>query len=198
MPVLQNSDSGGLGVMAERTIFRIRQFTGIVILCLIASLFLGCASGKIVKRMEVTGYCGCGECCGWERGSWKYLKLNFWNKYIRSGKNAGRPYSGLTASGTKPHEPKPGLLSVDSLENPWMIPPRLIFPWLWFPRDGTIAADTRYYRFGTRMYVPGYGYGVIEDQGGAIKGPARLDVFYNSHTDARIWGRQKVDVEIYR
>jgi len=79
-----------------------------------------------------------------------------------------------------------------------MIPFRLVFPWLWLPGDGTIAADTRYYAFGTRMYVPGYGYGVIEDRGSAIQGPTRLDVFFKSHTDAKIWGRQKVDVKIYR
>lgn len=67
----------------------------------------GCTH-KIVKKMEVTAYCGCGECCCWERGSWKFLKLDFWNKYINKGRNNGRPYSGLTASGTSPHEPVPG------------------------------------------------------------------------------------------
>ena len=198
MPVLQNRDSGGLDVTTERALIGIKHCIIIITMCVMASLFMGCGTGKIVKRMEATGYCGCGECCGWERGSWKFLKLDFWNKYISSGKNEGRPYSGLTASGTKPHEPNPGLLSVDSLVNPWMIPFRLVFPWLWFSRDGTIAADTRYYPFGTRMYVPGYGYGVIEDRGSAIKGPTRLDLFFDSHSEARVWGRQKVDVEIYR
>jgi len=157
----------------------------------------GC-SHKIVKNMEVTAYCGCGECCCWERGSWKYLKLNFWNKYINKGKYAGRPYSGRTASGTKPREPVPGLFSVDSLKNPWMIPFRIIFPWLWLSRDGTVAADTKYYQFGTRLYIPGYGYGVIEDRGSAIKGPSRLDLYYNSHSEARQWGRQQVEVIFYQ
>ena len=32
-------------------------------------------------------------------------------------------------------------------------------------RLGTIAADTRRYPFGTIMYVPGYGYGRVEDRG---------------------------------
>ena len=44
-------------------------------------------------------------------------------------------------------------------------------------RKGTIAADTKYYPYGTVMIIPGYGKGVVEDIGGAIKGPNRLDVF---------------------
>lgn len=163
---------------------------------LVLSLLSGCAKQRI-KRMEVTAYCGCGQCCGWERGSWKYLKLDFWNRYISYGPREGQPYSGLTASGTKPNEPDPGLFSVDSLTHPWMIPVRIVFfPWMLLPEDGTIAADTRYYPFGTRMYVPGYGYGVVEDRGSAIKGPRRLDLYYDDHDDALGWGRREVMVEI--
>lgn len=148
-----------------------------------------------VRQMEITGYCGCGKCCGWERGSWKYLKLNFWNQYISAGRNKGKPYSGLTASGTKPHEPVPGLFSVNSLTHPWMIPFRIVFfPWLLFPRDGTIAADTRFYPFGTRFYIPEYGYGRVEDRGSAIKGEKRLDLYFKSHQKALDWGRKKIDV----
>jgi hypothetical protein len=158
----------------------------------------GCAANhQIVKKMEVTGYCKCGKCCSWERGSWKYLKLNFWNRYVSAGSRKGRPYSGLTASGTKPHTPHPGLFSMDSLKKPWMIPIRIIFfPWLFLPRDGTLAADTRYYPFGTRMYIPGYGYGRVEDRGGAIKGSRRLDAFFSSHRKALKWGRQRLSVKI--
>lgn len=40
------------------------------------------------------------------------------------------------------------------------LPARLLFfPWRLLPRHGTIAADTTYYPFGTRMFVPGYGWG---------------------------------------
>jgi len=157
----------------------------------------GCATTREVRVMEVTAYCGCGQCCCWERGSWKYLKLDVWNRYITKGKNKGKPYSGLTASGTKPHTPRPGLFSVDSVRHPWMIPVRIaFFPWLLLPRDGTIAADTRYYPFGTRMYIPGYGRGVIEDRGSAIKGPSRLDLYFSSHGRALNWGRKKVKVVV--
>ena len=86
---------------------------------------------------------------------------------------------------------------MDSIYRPWMIPVRTIFfPWYLLPDDGTIAADTKYYPFGTRMYVPGYGWGVVEDRGGGIKGPKRIDLYFNSHSDALKWGRRKVHVQI--
>lgn len=157
----------------------------------------GCAS-HTSRIMETTAYCGCGKCCSWERGSWTYLKLDFWNRYVSAGPDAGRPYSGLTAAGTEAVEPVPGLFSVNSLVNPWMIPVRLVFPWLWLHRDGTIAADTKFYPFGTRMYVPGYGWGVVEDRGSAIKGPDRIDLYFESHQDALNWGRRRVEVQIER
>jgi 3D (Asp-Asp-Asp) domain-containing protein len=146
--------------------------------------------------MEVTAYCGCGQCCGWERGSWKFLKLDVWNRYVSEGPRAGKAYDGKTASGTKPRESNPGLISYDSLEHPWKIPTRVVVPWNALPRKGTIAADTDYYPVGTVMRIPGYGYGVVEDRGSAIKGPDRIDVFIDSHSRALEWGRQNLPVEI--
>lgn len=167
---------------------------------LLISLILllgGCAKQPVGKVMEVTAYCGCSSCCSWERGSWTWLKLDFWNRYVSAGAQAGQPYSGLTADGTDPHEPEEGLFSMDSLYHPWMIPVRtILFPWYLVPQDGTIAADTKFYPFGTRMYIPGYGWGTVEDRGGAIKGPTRIDIFYNSHTEALQWGRKRVQVTI--
>ncbi|GMV95026.1 MAG: hypothetical protein AMXMBFR82_48040 [Candidatus Hydrogenedentota bacterium] len=61
---------------------------------------------------------------------------------------------------------------------------------------GTIAADTSLYPFGTIMYVPGYGYGRVEDRGGAIKGQ-RLDVFFKKHRHALDWGRNTVNVYVW-
>lgn len=172
-------------------------FNRIGLLLITALLFGGCARQESGRIMEVTAYCGCSTCCGWERGSWSYLKLDFWNRYVSDGPQEGILYSGLTASGTKPREPEAGLFSLDSLSRPWMIPVRtILFPWYLVPQDGTIAADTRFYPFGTRMYIPGYGWGVVEDRGSAIKGEHRLDIFYKSHEEALRWGRRKVRVRI--
>jgi len=63
-------------------------------------------------------------------------------------------------------------------------------------KPGTIAADTGRYPFGTQMYVPGYGYGTVQDRGGAIKGD-HIDVFFKSHKDALQWGRVKRDVHVW-
>jgi len=62
---------------------------------------------------------------------------------------------------------------------------------------GTLAADTRHYPMGTVIYVPGYGYGVVEDRGGDIRGKRRLDLFYNTHREAQRWGRRKVEAVVF-
>ena len=64
-------------------------------------------------------------------------------------------------------------------------------------RPGTVAADTRVLPFGTVVYVPGYGYGRVEDTGGDIRGN-RLDVFFRRHSEAKRWGRQLLPVKIWR
>lgn len=63
-------------------------------------------------------------------------------------------------------------------------------------RKGTIAADTRVFPFGTIMYIEDYGYGVVEDRGGAIKGH-KIDLFFPRHSQALKWGRQKKQVKIW-
>jgi len=63
-------------------------------------------------------------------------------------------------------------------------------------RHGTIAADPRY-PFGTRMYVPGYGWGVVHDRGRAIKGD-HIDVFFSDHDDALEWGKKYLNVTILK
>jgi 3D (Asp-Asp-Asp) domain-containing protein len=113
--------------------------------------------------METTGYCDCGQCCGWER-----VWLAPWRTVFSSGPNEGKSKEvGMTASGTNAGK-------------------------------GTIAADCRYYPFGTVLYVPGYGYGTVEDTGSAIQGPARIDLFYGSHQQALEWGRRRVPVKVWR
>ena len=62
-------------------------------------------------------------------------------------------------------------------------------------RKGTIAADISRYPYGTKMYVPGYGWGEVHDRGSAIKGD-HIDVFFPDLKDAKAWGRQYLDVII--
>ena len=64
-------------------------------------------------------------------------------------------------------------------------------------RSGTVAADTSVLPFGTVIQVPGYGYGKIEDRGGAIKGN-KLDLWFSSHAAARQWGRRTMRVKVWR
>ncbi len=62
---------------------------------------------------------------------------------------------------------------------------------------GTIAADTRYYPFGTIMYIPGYGWGRVEDIGGGIKG-MHIDLHFPSHRKALEWGRERKTVKVWK
>ena len=64
-------------------------------------------------------------------------------------------------------------------------------------KPGTIAADTSVFPFGTRMKIPGYGWGTVEDRGGAIQG-GKIDLFFKTHKQALEWGRQTVTVEVVR
>jgi 3D (Asp-Asp-Asp) domain-containing protein len=62
-------------------------------------------------------------------------------------------------------------------------------------RKGTIAADISRYPYGTKMYVPGYGWGEVQDIGSAIKGD-HIDIFFPSKKDAVNWGRKYLDIKI--
>ena len=117
----------------------------------------------VVMTMEITGYCNCGDCCGWHRPY-----FGFGSPVFSSGPNKGKPKEvGVTASGTR-------------------------------TRPGTVAADTSVLPFGTIVYVEGYGYGRVEDRGGAIKGN-KLDLWFPSHNEALKWGRQKnVQVKVWK
>lgn len=157
----------------------------------------GCARQEpVVRSFLTTGYCPCGECNGYDTGSWYFLYLDRWNKRINYGAHQGERYTGKTAGGHSLKSPRPGLFSEDSFRHPWRVPYRLVLPHLWIPRRGTIAADTVYYPLGTRMNVEGWGKGIVDDRGGAIKGPDRLDLFFSSHAKCNAWGKRRVNVEI--
>jgi 3D (Asp-Asp-Asp) domain-containing protein len=58
---------------------------------------------------------------------------------------------------------------------------------------GTIAVDTRVFPFGTRFYIPGYGYGRATDTGGSIRGQ-HIDLAMRSCSRALAWGSRTVMV----
>lgn len=63
------------------------------------------------------------------------------------------------------------------------------------PKRGTIAVDPRVIPLGTRIYVPGYGYGVAEDTGGVVNGRI-IDLFFNTRSEAINWGRRTIQIKI--
>ena len=64
-------------------------------------------------------------------------------------------------------------------------------------KKGTIAADTGHYPVGTVMYIPGYGYGRVEDRGSAMKGANKIDIYFPSHKKALEWGRRRANVKVW-
>lgn len=132
------------------------------------SILAGCTSydrsmtrkPPVLTRMVTTGYCKCGECCGWKR-NWYGRPVYAYGSLKGKGKQVG-----VTASGTR-------------------------------AKKGTIAADRSLYPFGTVVYVEGYGYGTVEDVGGAIKG-RHIDLYFNSHRQATAWGKQVKEVRVWR
>ena len=59
----------------------------------------------------------------------------------------------------------------------------------------TIAVDPNVIPLGTKVYVEGYGYAVAEDTGGAIKSNI-IDLFLNSKSECRSWGRRNVNLYV--
>ena len=62
---------------------------------------------------------------------------------------------------------------------------------------GTIAADPSVFPFGTKMTIPGYGPGIVQDVGGSVKG-AHIDIWFPSHKKAMAWGTRKIKVKVMK
>ncbi len=85
-----------------------------------------------------------------------------------TGKNPGHPEFGITYSGVK------------------------------VTRDlfSTVAADLNVFPIGTILFIPGYGYGVVADKGGAIKGN-KVDLYYETVEDVyNNWGKKTIEVYV--
>ena len=63
------------------------------------------------------------------------------------------------------------------------------------PKHGIIAVDPDVIPYGTRVYIPGYGFAVAGDCGGAIIGD-RIDLFMDDYYDAIRFGRRNVEMYI--
>jgi len=64
-----------------------------------------------------------------------------------------------------------------------------------YVRKGLVAVDPSVIPLGTRLYIPGYGYAVADDIGGAIKGN-KIDLAFDSRSEALQFGRQTITVYI--
>jgi 3D (Asp-Asp-Asp) domain-containing protein len=60
-------------------------------------------------------------------------------------------------------------------------------------QKGVVAVDDRVIPMGARLYIPGYGFAVAADRGSAIKG-MKIDLCYNTYSEAIQFGRRKVKV----
>jgi 3D (Asp-Asp-Asp) domain-containing protein len=107
-----------------------------------------------------------------------------WSKYPKRTVIATGYTAGVESTGKNPDHPEYGIT----------------YSGLRVTRDlfSTIAADLNVFPLGTILFIPGYGYGVVADKGGAIKGN-RLDLYYETVEDVyKQWGKKKLDVYIVK
>lgn len=98
----------------------------------------------------------------------KVLATGYTAGYESTGKNPDHPEFGITYSGVK------------------------------VKRDlySTVAADLSVFPIGTILFIPEYGFGVVADKGGAIKGN-RVDLYYETVDDVyTYWGKKEIDVYV--
>lgn len=62
-------------------------------------------------------------------------------------------------------------------------------------QHGYVSVDPDVIPLGSRLYIPGYGYAIADDTGGAIVGN-RIDLGMDSHYDAIQFGMQTVQVYV--
>lgn len=105
-----------------------------------------------------------------------------WSKYPKKRVVATGYTAGIESTGKNPSHPEYGIT----------------YSGVKVKRDlySTIAADLNVFPIGTVLFIPGYGYGVVADKGGAIKGD-RLDLYYETVKDVyEQWGKKEIDVYI--
>jgi len=62
------------------------------------------------------------------------------------------------------------------------------------PKEGrTVAVDPRVIPYGSKIFIPGYGWRVAEDTGGKIKGN-RIDIYFESRKRALQFGVKRMKI----
>ena len=105
-----------------------------------------------------------------------------WSKFPKKTVTATGYTAGYESTGKSPDHPEYGIT----------------YSGVKVKRDlfSTVAADLSVFPIGTIIFVPGYGYGVVADKGGAIKGD-RLDLYYDTVDEVyNLWGKRRIDVYI--
>lgn len=111
-------------------------------------------------------------------------KSKDWSQYRSMEVTATGYTSGVESTGKHPGHPEYGIT----------------YSGVRVKRDiySTIAADLRVFPIGTILFIPEYGYGVVADKGGAIKGN-RLDLYYETVDDVYSeWGKKKLHVYVVK
>ncbi len=107
-----------------------------------------------------------------------------WSKYQKHHVVATGYTAGVESTGKTPDHPEYGIT----------------YSGVKVKRDlySTIAADLNVFPIGTILFIPGYGYGVVADKGGAIKGN-KIDLYYDTVKDVYDqWGKKSVDVYVIK
>jgi 3D (Asp-Asp-Asp) domain-containing protein len=107
-----------------------------------------------------------------------------WTQYPKKSVTATGYTAGVESTGKSPDHPQYGIT----------------YSGVKVKRDlySTVAADTSVFPIGTILFIPGYGYGVVADTGGAIKGN-KVDLYYETVEDVYTqWGKKTIDVYIVK
>lgn len=64
-------------------------------------------------------------------------------------------------------------------------------------KAGVTVAMPKNYKFGTKIEIKGMGTYIVQDRGGAIKNK-KIDIFFNTHTEALKFGKKTVYLKIVK
>ncbi|MBD8070472.1 3D domain-containing protein [Bacillus sp. PS06] len=107
-----------------------------------------------------------------------------WTKYPKATVTATGYTAGVESTGKSPDHPGYGIT----------------YSGVKVKRDlySTVAADLNVFPIGTILWIPGYGFGVVADKGGAIKGN-KVDLYYETVDDVyNEWGKKTLEVYVVK